>query len=66
MTFAVEPVDEIHRLNRGFGLDWWPRPEDPGSECPICRGSLDEFALTLDIAGYRPLACEDCGAVLAA
>ncbi len=63
----VEPSsDEIEQLIERFGLELAPFFEGPALECPVCLGTIDQLALTLDISGAGELACADCGAVLAA
>ncbi len=59
-------AEEMRRLAERFGLDMVPFFEGPPAECPVCSGTIDQLALTLDIAGIDELACGDCGAVLAA
>lgn len=56
--------DEIGYLLERFGLEL--TFDGPAAECPVCRGTIDQLALALDITGINDLVCRDCGAVLAA
>jgi hypothetical protein len=66
MTGSMEAADELPRFIEPFGLAMSPYFEGPEAECPIWLGTIDQFALTLDLTGVDELACRDCGAVLAA
>lgn len=66
MKHSNEPADDLYQLVEQFGLAVSPWFEGPQTECPICRGVIDQLALTLDLSGYGALECSDCGAVLAA
>lgn len=66
MSGTVKGADEIQVLIERFGLSLSPYFEGPGAECPVCRATIDQLALTLDITGVDDLTCPDCGGVLAA
>ena len=66
MNHSTEPADDIYRLVEQFGTAVSPWLDGPQAECPICSGTIEQLALTLDLSGYRALECRDCGAVLAA
>jgi len=66
MKESIEAADEIRRFIERFGLAMSPDFEGPEAECPVCRGTIDQLALTLDLTGVDALACRDCGVVLVA
>lgn len=66
MKKSLEATDEVSWLVELFGLTMPPHFEGPEAECPICRGAIDQHALTFDATGVEALTCPVCGAVLAA
>jgi hypothetical protein len=66
MKKTIEITDEIQRCIERFGIAISPYFEGPEAQCPVCLGTIDQLALTLDLAGFNGLACHDCGVVLAA
>jgi hypothetical protein len=66
MNNTIRVNDEFGGFIEQFGQAVSPFLDGPETECPICCGTIDQLALTLDLTGYDELACRDCGAVLAA
>jgi len=66
MQRSTGATGEVCRFVEHFGLTMSPQLERQEAECPICRGAIDQHALTLDLTGLDVLAYRDCGAVLTA
>ena len=66
MQGIANQTDEMSRFVQGLGLSASPCFDGPEAECPVCCGTIDHYALLLDLTGFEALACDDCGAVLAA
>ncbi len=64
---AADATDEVQQLFERFGAALGSLFDEPAGECPVCRGTVDQLTLTLNLAGVgQQIACTHCGAVLAA
>lgn len=61
-----EAMEEIRLLLERFGPGITVVFDGPAVECPVCRGTIEQLALVLDLAGAEPVSCGSCGALLAA
>ena len=59
-------VDELSIVRDRFGPSIEVVFDGPAHSCPVCQGLIEQLPLELDLTGLGPVACHDCGVVLAA